>query len=92
MKYDIDLAQLFSDDVDENGLGLDLDCTIAKELPNALVNRYPELGRESYSETIETANHAMVFLNDDLVSAPGGMDSELENGDNLILSFPISGG
>ncbi|MCK5261932.1 MAG: MoaD family protein [Thermoplasmatales archaeon] len=92
MKLKIKLLKPFSDAVGKGELELDFDGVTLKDLLKVLVNRYPRLKKEFYTKTGELTDYMCMFVNDKPISALNGINTELENGDELLFFVPISGG
>jgi len=92
MKLKIKLLKPFSDAVGKSELQLDFDGSTLEDLLKTLVNRYPKLEKEFYTKTDELTEYICMFVNDKPASALNGINTELENDDEILFFIPISGG
>lgn len=92
MKLSIELTKPFSDAVGQKELEMEFDGSTFRNLLKALVEEYPKLKDEFYSENGEVTDYMVSFLNDKPISACGGLDAELKDGDRILFFMPISGG
>ena len=92
MKLKIELTKPFSDAVGKRQLELEFEGKTVEELLKILVDKYPKLKKEFYTEDGGVTDYMMVFVNDKPISALNGTDTGLNNGDKLLFFFPISGG
>ena len=92
MKLKIKLLKPFSDAVGKSELELDFDSNTLEELLKILVDKYPKLKKEFYTEANELTDHICMFVNDKPISALNGINTELKNGDELLFFVPVSGG
>ncbi|MFW6120512.1 MAG: ubiquitin-like small modifier protein 1 [Petrotogales bacterium] len=92
MKLKIKLLKPFSDAVGKRELEIDFSGITLEDLLKILVDRYPKLKKEFYTETDELAEHICVFVNDKPVSALNGISTELKNNDEILFFIPVGGG
>jgi molybdopterin synthase sulfur carrier subunit len=94
MQMDIRLKLLkpFSDVVGKKELRLSIEGKNLDDLFRTLVEKYPKLEDQLYSKEKKLADHVNVFINDKPISSQEEMDIELQNGDEIMLFIPISGG
>lgn len=92
MKLEIKFLKPFSDAVGKDKIELDFDGVSLKDLLKVLVNKYPQLKKEFYTKTGELTDYVCMFVNDKLITTLNGINTELENGDELLFFVPISGG
>lgn len=91
-KIKIKLLKPFSDAVGKSELEVDFNGRTLKDLLKVLVDRYPKLKKEFYTETDELTEYICVFVNDKPISALNGINTDLKNDDELLFFVPISGG
>lgn len=92
MKLKIKLLKPFSDAIGKNELELDFNGIKFKDLITVIVNKYPQLKNEFYTNTGELTAYIAIFVNDKPLSALDGINTKLKNGDELVFFVPISGG
>ncbi len=92
MKLIIELTKPFSDAVGKKEVAMDFEGSTFGELLSALAEQYPKLKKEFYEEDGEVTDYMVAFVNDKPVSCLDGMNTRLNDGDRVILFFPISGG
>ena len=92
MKLTINLLRPFSDAVGERRLSMDFPGGTVEDLIKDLVERYPKLKKELYTEKNEITDYLSMFVNDKPISALNGMNTKLHNEDELIFFMPVSGG
>jgi len=92
MKLKLKLLKPFSDAVDKSELELDFNGSNLEELIKLLVDKYPKLKKEFYTNTGELTDYMCVFVNDKPMSALNGINTKLKNGDEILFFIPISGG
>ena len=92
MKLKLNLLKPFSDVVGKKQLGFDFNGKTLDELFKELVEKYPKLKEELYTEKNEVTDYISIFINDKPLSVLNGMETELKNGDELLFFVPISGG
>ena len=92
MKLAIELTKPFSDAVGTRELELDFNGSTVEQLLKVLVDKYPKLKDEFYTETGEITDYIIVFVNDKPISALEELDTEVRDGDKILFFFPISGG
>jgi len=91
-KIKIKLLKPFSDAVGKSELEVDFNGSTLEDLLKVLVDRYPKLKKEFYTETDELTEYICVFVNDKPISALNGINTDLKNDDELLFFVPISGG
>jgi MoaD family protein len=91
-KIKIKLLKPFSDAVGKSELEVDFNGSTLEDLLKVLVDRYPKLKKEFYTETDELTEYICVFVNDKPISALNGINTDLKNDDELLFFIPISGG
>ena len=91
-KIKIKLLKPFSDAVGKSELEVDFNGSTLEDLLKVLVDRYPKLKKEFYTETDELTEYICVFVNDKPISALKGINTDLKNDDELLFFIPISGG
>jgi molybdopterin converting factor small subunit len=57
-----------------------------------LIERYPKLEKEFFTNKDELTDYICIFVNDKPISALNGLNTNLKNGDNLLFFIPVSGG
>jgi len=92
MKLNIKFLRPFSELVGKSKLEIDLHGRTLTDLLKMLVNRYPKLEKEFFTNKDELTEYICIFVNDNPISALNGLDTELKNGDNLLFFIPVSGG
>ena len=92
MKLKLKLLKPFSDAVDKSELELDFNGSNLEELIKLLVDKYPKLKKEFYTNTGELTDYMCVFVNDKPMSALNGINTKLKNDDEILFFIPISGG
>jgi MoaD family protein len=88
----IEFTRPFSEAVGKRLVEVDFNGRTCEELFGYLVNEYPKLKSEFYTDANEVTEYLIVFVNDKPISALDGMETEVRDGDRLLLFFPISGG
>ncbi len=92
MKLTLNLLRPFSDAVGERRLSMDFTGSTVEDLIKDLVDRYPKLKKELYTEKNEITDYLSMFVNDKPLSTLDGMNTKLQNEDILIFFMPVSGG
>lgn len=92
MKIKIKLLKPFSDTIQKNILELDFNGITVKDLISVIINKYPQLKDEFYTNTGALTDYLAIFVNDKPISALKGLNAQLKNGDELLFFVPISGG
>ena len=92
MKLKIKFLKPFSDAVDKSEFEFNFNGLTLNELLQVLVDRYPKLKAEFYSENNDLSDHLCMLVNDKPTSALHGLKTELKNGDEILFFMPISGG
>ena len=92
MKLKIKLLKPFSNSVGKSELELDFNGDNLEDLLKLLIDRYPKLKKEIYTETNELTDYLCIFVNDKPISALNGINTELKNDDEILFFIPISGG
>jgi len=90
MKIKIDLLSPFSDAVGKKELNIEFQGATLKELIEHLVEEYPKLKKDMYSESGEITDYLSILVNDQ--PAHDLNKTGLKDGDELLFFFPISGG
>ena len=91
-KIKIKLLKPFLDAVGKSELEVDFNGRTLEGLLKVLVDRYPKLKKEFYTETDELTEYICIFVNDKPISALKGINTDLKNDDELLFFIPISGG
>ena len=92
MKLKLNLLKPFTDIIGRKELGFEFDGKTITDLFEALVEKYPRLKEELYTENNQITDYVSLFVNDKPLSVLNGVDTELKNGDELLIFVPISGG
>ncbi len=92
MKIKLNLLKPFSDAIGTKELGLDFDGKTIEDLIKKLVETYPKLKTELYTENDEVTDYVSIFVNDKPISVLSGLDTKLKECDELLFFIPISGG
>lgn len=92
MKLKIKLLKPFSDVIGKSELSIDFNGITFKDLIVVIVNKYPQLNKEFYTDAGELTDYMAVFINDKPLSALNGINTKLNDGDELLFFVPISGG
>lgn len=92
IKVKIKFLRPFSEITGKSKLEIDIDGQTLTELLKLLVNRYPKLEKEFFTNKDDLTEYICIFVNDKPISALNGLDTELKNGDNLLFFIPVSGG
>jgi len=92
MKLTIKFLKPFSDVVGKQELTVEFDGSTLKDLLKVLVEKYPHLKKEFYTETEQLAEYLCIFVNDKPLFALDGIHTGLKNGDELLFFIPVSGG
>ena len=92
MKLKLNLLKPFSDIIGRKELGFEFKGKTIKDLFQALVEQYPKLKEELYTENDEITDYVSLFVNDKPLSVLNGVETKLKNGDELLIFVPISGG
>jgi len=92
MKLLVKLLRPFSELVGEKELDLEFNGGTIKGLLELLVDKYPKLENEFYTEKGGLTEYICIFVNDKPISALNGVDTELKNGDVVLFFIPVSGG
>lgn len=92
MNLKIKLLRPFSDAVGKSELKIDFKGVSLDDLLRILVDKYPNLKKEFYSETNELTEYICIFVNDKPISALKGINTLLKNDDEILFFIPISGG
>ena len=92
MKLKIKFLRPFSDAVGKSELEIDFNRNTFEDLIKILVNKYPKLKNEFYTEDDVLTDYLCVFVNDKPIAALNGLNTKLKNGDELLFFIPISGG
>jgi MoaD family protein len=92
MKLKLNLLKPFSDAVGKKELGIEFNGKTIEELFRYLIQKYPKLGKDLLKKNNEITDYVSVFVNDKPISVLDEMKTKLEDGDELLLFVPISGG
>ena len=92
MKLTLEFTRPFSEAVGERLVEMDFNGQNCEELLVSLVDKYPNLKSEFYTDENEVTEYLIMFVNDKPISAMDGLDTEVRDGDRLLFFFPISGG
>ena len=92
MKLKIKLLRPFSDAVGKKELAIDFKKISFKDLIIDLIEKYPRLKKELYTKDDELTDYLCVFINDKPLSALNGINTKLNDGDEILFFIPISGG
>ena len=92
MKLKLNLLKPFSDIVGKKELGFEFKGGTLEDLIKALVEKYPKLKEEFYTKNDEVTDYISIFVNDKPLSVLNGLNTKLNNGDELLFFVPISGG
>jgi MoaD family protein len=92
MKLTIKLLRPFSDAIGKNEIEIDFKENTLEELLKVLINTYPKLKKEFYSDKNELTEYIVIFVNDKPISALNGLNTKLKNNDVIFFFMPISGG
>lgn len=92
MKIKIKLLKPFSDAVGKKEFFIDFNGLTLGDLIIKLVKSYPSLKKDFYSENESLTDYICIFVNDKPFSALEGLESELENDDEILFFIPLSGG
>lgn len=92
MNIKVNLLKPFSDAVGKKELILRLEIANVKSILEKLSVDYPEFKDKVYDEKGEINEYISIFVNDKPLSTLNGIETELKDGDELLLFFPISGG
>lgn len=92
MNLKIKFLRPFSEATGKSELEIDIDGHTLTDLLKILVNRYPKLEKEFFTNKDELTEYICIFVNDKSISVLNGLDTELKNGDNLLFFIPVSGG
>jgi len=92
MKLKIKLLRPFSEAVGKKELEIDFNQKTLNDLLKFLVNKYPKLEKEFFKENSELTEYICIFINDKPLTALNGIDTILDNDDEILFFMPISGG
>jgi MoaD family protein len=92
MELKVKLLKPLSDTVGKKELHLDVEGETLDDLLKALVEKHPKLKDELYSKKDALSDHVNVFVNDKPVTGKDEMSTKLNDGDEILLFIPISGG
>lgn len=92
MKLKIKFLKPFSNAVGKPEVEIDFTGNTLNELLNILVDKYPQLQQELYTEKNVLSEYLAVFVNDKPIAALKGIHTQLKNGDVVLFFVPISGG
>ncbi|MGQ9583190.1 MAG: MoaD/ThiS family protein [Thermoplasmatota archaeon] len=90
MRVRVRLLRPFSDAVGRSELELELrEGAVVREVIERLSTEYPRFGREAYEADGRMSDYITMFLNDRPVT---DLETALNDGDSLLVLFPVSGG
>jgi MoaD family protein len=92
MKIKIKLLKPLSDVVGTNELILDFKKVTLDDLLKTLLDQYPLLKHEIFTEKNQLTEYINIFVNNKPFAALNGLKTELHNGDMVLFFVPISGG
>jgi MoaD family protein len=92
MKVKIRLLKPFSNTIGKSEILLDFNGSTLESLFKVLIERYPKLKEEFYTNKNELTEYLSVFVNDKPISSLRGINTKLKDGDELLFFVPISGG
>ncbi len=92
MRLKLNLLKPFSDAVGKKELEIEFEGITLEELFRNLIQKYPKLKNDLLKENNQITDYVSVFINDKPLSVLNGMKTKLNNGDELLLFVPISGG
>ena len=92
MKVRLKLLKPFADAVGKSDLEIVFNGSTLEELLKVLVDKYPKLKKELYTKTNEITDYICIFINDKPISALNGVNTELENDDEILFFIPVGGG
>ena len=92
MKLKLNLLKPFSDIVGKKELSFEFNGGSIDDLFKELVVKYPKLKEELYTDKNEVTDYISLFVNDKPLSILDGMATKLNDGDELLIFVPISGG
>ncbi len=92
MNIKVNLLKPFSDAVGQKELILRVVTANVNSILKKLSVDYPEFKDKVYDEKGEINEYISIFVNDKPFSTLNGIETELKDGDKLLLFFPISGG
>ena len=92
MKIKIKLLKPFSDVVGKDRFCLEFNGTNLEDLLKELINIYPKIRKEFYSEDNELTDYVVIFVNDKPFSVLNGIETKLKDNDEILFFIPVSGG
>jgi MoaD family protein len=92
MKLKLNLLKPFSDAAGRKQLTLDFDGKTMRDLLFHLVEKYPKMHDDLITKNNEITDYVSVFVNDKPLSVLDGENTKLNDGDELLIFVPISGG
>jgi len=92
MMLKIKFLRPFKDVIGKSELELDIEGQTLKDLIKILVDKYPKIVKELYTQNNELTEYVCIFLNDKPITALNFLDTKLKDGDNLLFFTPVSGG
>ncbi len=92
MKIKIRFTSPFSDAVGAKEMSIETASGTIRELVDELMEQYPGLKKMMQGENKEPTDYLSILVNDRPLSALDGMESRLQEGDDVLFLFPISGG
>jgi molybdopterin converting factor small subunit len=57
-----------------------------------LIDKYPKLEKELYTDKKKITDYVVIFVNDKPISALDDIKTKIKDGDELLFFIPISGG
>jgi len=92
MKLTLKFLRPFKEVVGKSELDIVFEIHTLKDLLKILIEKYPKLEKEFFTNKDELSEYICIFVNDKPISALNGLDTNLKNGDNLLFFIPVSGG
>ena len=92
MKIKIKLLRPYSEIVGKKELDIDFSGSTLNDLINYLINKYPKLKSELYTENNEITEYVCIFVNDKPASALKELETKIKEGDEILFFVPLSGG
>ncbi len=92
MKLFVEFTKPFSDAVGLRNVEVDFDGRDVDTLLIFLVDKYPNLKNELYTDAGELTDYVIIFVNDKPISALEKLETKVRDGDKIMFFFPISGG
>jgi MoaD family protein len=92
MRLTIKLLRPFSNIIGKKQLELDFNGNNFEDLLKILINKYPKLKKEFYTENNELTEYVCIFVNDKPIGALNGNETKLKDNDEILFFIPVSGG